>query len=82
LNLIDQNPPFSLVCERLIASAGDPFRIPSVIFKAYDLSLQFLQLCKKEKKAQQHFSSNPIEAAAVSFFYDEQRNVVYVFIDS
>lgn len=38
LNLIDQNPPSSLVCERWIASAGDPFWIPSVIFKVYDLS--------------------------------------------
>jgi hypothetical protein len=34
---------------------------PSVIFKAYDLST-ILQLCKKEKKAQQRFSSNPAEA--------------------
>jgi hypothetical protein len=38
LNLIDQTP-FSLVCERSIASAWDPKKtVPSVIFKAYDLS--------------------------------------------
>ena len=37
------------MCERLIASAGDPFWFPSVMFKAYDLSWQILKFYKNKR---------------------------------